>query len=79
MCLHPPRLTAARAAVVLVCLLAARSGAAEVKLARHPDYHDGTLVFSYLGDLWTVREDGSQLRRPSATSASPSNAPPASR
>jgi tricorn protease len=61
--LHPPRLTAACVAVALVCLLAARSGAAEVKLARHPDYHDGTVVFSYLGDLWTVREDGSQLRR----------------
>src|SRR5688572_5127419 len=30
-----------------------------IKLARHPDYHAGRVVFSYLGDLWTANEDGS--------------------
>ena len=34
-----------------------------IRLARHPDYHDGKIVFSYRGDLWIVREDGSDPRR----------------
>jgi tricorn protease len=48
---------------VLVGLSATRASAVEVKLARHPDYHNGTIVFSYLGDLWLVNEDGTQPRR----------------
>ena len=28
--------------------------AAPVRLARHPDYHAGTIAFSYLGDIWTA-------------------------
>ena len=36
-----------------------RSGsAAPVKLARTPDYHEGKIAFSYLGDIWVVDEDG---------------------
>jgi tricorn protease len=35
----------------------------EIKLARHPDYHDGKIVFSYLGNLWLVDQDGSHPRR----------------
>jgi len=34
-----------------------------VRLARHPDYHAGKIVFTYLGDLWTANEDGSNVRR----------------
>src|SRR5262249_33747976 len=64
MTLQPSRLTATRAAVaVALCLLATRSDAAEVKLARHPDYHNGKIVFSYPGDLWTANEDGSAPQR----------------
>ncbi|HXG09158.1 MAG TPA: S41 family peptidase [Gemmataceae bacterium] len=37
--------------------------AAEIKLARHPDYHHGKIVFSYQGDLWSANEDGSNPRR----------------
>jgi tricorn protease len=37
--------------------------AREIKLARHPDYHAGKIVFSYLGNLWLVDEDGSNPRR----------------
>lgn len=37
--------------------------AKEIKLARHPDYHNGKIVFSYLGDLWIVQEDGSHPQR----------------
>src|SRR5919204_4019120 len=56
----PLRLTGLLA---LAALFASRASAAEVRLARHPDYHDGTIVFSYRGDLWVVKEDGSQPRR----------------
>src|SRR5438270_13379116 len=38
---------------------AVRGDTKPIKLARYPDYHDGKIVFSYLGDLWVVREDGS--------------------
>lgn len=31
-----------------------------IKLARHPDYSAGRIVFSYLGDLWVVNEDGAK-------------------
>src|SRR5437588_13005099 len=34
-----------------------------IKLARYPDYQAGKIVFSYLGDLWTVQEDGSNPTR----------------
>jgi tricorn protease len=37
--------------------------AVEVRLARHPDYSNGKIVFSYRGDLWLVKEDGSSPRR----------------
>src|SRR5206468_5023874 len=47
---------------VAVLGLASSGRAAEVKLARHPDYHNGRIVFSYLGDLWLMNE-GSQPRR----------------
>src|SRR5205823_4600842 len=40
-------------------LLGAPAFAGEIRLIRHPDYHDGKIVFSYLGDLWSVRDDGS--------------------
>lgn len=43
--------------------------AAEIKLARHPDYHDGKIAFSYLGDIWVVNEDGSAPRRITVHSA----------
>ncbi len=60
----PLRLPAACvAAVAALALAAGRSDAAEIKLARHPDYHNGKIVFSYLGDLWLANEDGSAPRR----------------
>jgi tricorn protease len=34
-----------------------------IKLARHPDYHAGTIAFSYMGDIWTAREDGTGVVR----------------
>src|SRR5262245_45889761 len=50
--------------VALVALfLAPWAVAGEVRLARHPDYHKGKIAFSYLGDLWTANEDGSNPQR----------------
>ncbi len=37
--------------------------AAPVRLARHPDYHAGKIAFSYLGDIWTANEDGTNVHR----------------
>ncbi|HEX5070353.1 MAG TPA: S41 family peptidase [Vicinamibacterales bacterium] len=34
-----------------------------IKLARYPDYHAGKIAFSYLGDIWTASEDGSNATR----------------
>jgi tricorn protease len=60
----PLRLPAAWVAAALaLSLLTSRSQAAEVKLARHPDYHNGKIVFSYLGDLWLANDDGANPRR----------------
>jgi len=36
---------------------------AQVKLLRHPTYSKGKVAFSYLGDIWTSSENGSNLVR----------------
>jgi tricorn protease len=51
------------ALAVLAIVFVAPARAIEVKLARHPDYHNGKIVFSYRGDLWLVKEDGTEPRR----------------
>ncbi len=52
-------------ALATICILALASLAlaTEVKLARHPDYHNGRIAFSYLGDIWTADESGSNTVR----------------
>jgi tricorn protease len=50
-------------ASLIVVITAAVSAAAPIKLARHPDYNAGKIVFSYLGDLWIANEDGSGAHR----------------
>src|SRR5262245_30172912 len=60
------RRTTARAtllALLTLAPLAAPLDAAPVRLARHPDYHAGKITFSYLGDIWTANEDGSNPHR----------------
>jgi len=49
--------------LLLNIVLVAVAAAAPIKLARHPDYHAGKIVFSYLGDLWVANEDGTGARR----------------
>jgi tricorn protease len=39
------------------------SAAREARLIRHPHYHQGKVVFSYLGDLWLANENGSGVER----------------
>src|SRR5688572_23674054 len=54
------------AALAIACVLAleaAPPAPVPVNLARHPDYHAGTVVFSYLGDIWLAREDGANVRQ----------------
>jgi tricorn protease len=53
-----------------VCLgLAGMAEAREAKLVRSPTYHDGKVAFSYLGDIWIAREDGSGIVRLTANKA----------
>jgi tricorn protease len=56
-------------AALAACLCASFVTAGEIKLPRHPDYHNGKIVFSYVGDLWLVNEDGSQPQRLTVHSA----------
>lgn len=49
--------------LVLTTLLFATWAFAEVKLLRHPSYHNGKVAFSYLGDIWVANEDGSNPQR----------------
>lgn len=35
----------------------------EAKLVRYPHYHNGRVVFSYLGDIWTADETGQNVQR----------------
>ncbi|WP_406699387.1 S41 family peptidase [Singulisphaera sp. Ch08] len=35
----------------------------EAKLTRYPHYHEGKVAFSYLGDIWTAKEDGTEIVR----------------
>jgi dipeptidyl aminopeptidase/acylaminoacyl peptidase len=35
----------------------------QARLLRHPTYHQGRVAFSYLSDIWTAQENGSDVRR----------------
>ncbi|HYJ86946.1 MAG TPA: S41 family peptidase [Pyrinomonadaceae bacterium] len=35
----------------------------EARLVRYPHYHNGRIVFSYLGDVWTADENGQNIQR----------------
>ncbi len=50
-------------ACAALILLARPAPGAEIRLARHPDYHAGKIVFSYQGDLWLANDDGSGPQR----------------
>jgi tricorn protease len=35
----------------------------EARLVRYPHYHNGRIVFSYLGDIWTADDNGQNVQR----------------
>ena len=35
----------------------------EARLVRYPHYHNGRIVFTYLGDLWTADDNGQNIQR----------------
>jgi tricorn protease len=35
----------------------------EARLVRYPDYHNGRVVFTYLGDIWAADENGQNIQR----------------
>ncbi|HKO97255.1 MAG TPA: S41 family peptidase [Pyrinomonadaceae bacterium] len=49
----------------MTLILAASSFAfgREARLVRYPHYHNGRIVFSYLGDVWTADENGQNIQR----------------
>jgi tricorn protease len=50
--------------LLVALLLAVPSLAqAESRLLRHPTYSNGTVAFSYLGDIWTAKDDGTGVHR----------------
>ncbi len=60
------RLRASWKTLMLVSLVLCLAGAAWAKpihIPRHPDYCNGKIAFSYLGDIWVATEDGSNPRR----------------
>jgi tricorn protease len=53
----------------LAMLLSVCASAREAKLVRYPHYHQGRVAFSFLGDVWTASENGSNLQRITANPA----------
>ena len=49
------------AALILIATFSAFGR--EARLVRYPDYHNGRIVFSYLGDIWTADENGQNVQR----------------
>jgi len=48
---------------VVMLAMSAVAAASPIKLARHPDYHAGKIVFSYLGDIWIANDNGTDAHR----------------
>ncbi len=49
--------------LALLILAASIGNASEARLVRYPHYHEGRIVFSYLGDIWTADENGQNVQR----------------
>ncbi|MGE0885602.1 MAG: S41 family peptidase [Blastocatellales bacterium] len=50
-------------AFLLALALPLAAAGREAKLVRYPHYHQGKIVFTYLGDIWTADENGQNIRR----------------
>lgn len=50
-------------AILFVMCLPLAASSREVKLVRYPHYHQGKIVFTYLGDIWLADETGQNVQR----------------
>ncbi len=50
-------------ALVLIIAVSSFAFGREARLVRYPHYHNGRIVFSYLGDVWTADENGQNIQR----------------
>src|SRR4051812_17265701 len=50
-------------ALLLILATSSMTFAREARLVRYPHYHNGRIVFSYLGDIWTADENGQNVQR----------------
>ncbi|MEK6280039.1 MAG: S41 family peptidase [Acidobacteriota bacterium] len=50
-------------ALTLILAVSSFAIAREARLVRYPHYHNGRVVFSYLGDVWTADENGQNIQR----------------
>ncbi|MBO0858145.1 MAG: PD40 domain-containing protein, partial [Chloracidobacterium sp.] len=49
--------------LLLICSLSFTAFSREARLVRYPHYHQGRIVFTYLGDIWTADENGQNIKR----------------
>ena len=50
-------------ALTLILAVSSFAFGREARLVRYPHYHNGRIVFSYLGDIWTADENGQNVQR----------------
>ncbi|HEX3250200.1 MAG TPA: hypothetical protein VHS05_12290 [Pyrinomonadaceae bacterium] len=50
-------------ATALFLIAAITTFGREARLVRYPHYHNGRVVFTYLGDIWTADENGQNVQR----------------
>jgi tricorn protease len=50
-------------AAALFLLITTSAFGREARLVRYPHYHNGRIVFTYLGDIWTADENGQNVQR----------------
>ena len=55
--------TATLFATALFLFTAISTFGREARLVRYPHYHNGRIVFTYLGDIWTADENGQNVQR----------------
>src|SRR5580693_7740936 len=48
---------------ILLLGLSASAESREAKLVRYPDFHEGRVAFTYLGDIWLADADGKNVQR----------------
>lgn len=56
-------------AAALLLVVTASAFGREARLVRYPDYHNGRILFTYLGDIWTADENGQNIQRMTVNSA----------